>query len=132
QGGGPGGVGQRLAAEQGNAFDGVLVAGAAEFGEQVGEGAGLAAGEGEHFRVAAAGAAQRAALEPEREAPAGAFGLGAGNGLRDLQCRPHDDPVGWAVPTTAANGGHSPPYGLYLSPDPHRPRLALGAVTLDR
>ena len=44
-------VGQRFTAEQGNAFDGVLVAGTAEVGEQAGERAGQAAGEGEHFRV---------------------------------------------------------------------------------
>ena len=44
-----------------------------------------AAGEGQHLRVAAAGAAQGAALEPQREPPARSLGFGEGDELRDVQ-----------------------------------------------
>ena len=59
-----GGVGERLAAEQRDALDPVLGGRGADLGEHFFEAQALAAREGEHLGIAAARAAQRAALEP--------------------------------------------------------------------
>ena len=94
-GGHGGGLGGGLAAEEADALD-AEGAGGVDVGDDAGDGAGLAAAEGQVLGVAATGTTQRAALDPEGEAPPWALGLGAGHGEGDV-----DDVAVWG----AAGGG---------------------------
>jgi hypothetical protein len=74
-------MGQWFAAEERNAFDLLIALGTFDFGQQIGELPVFPAFEGDELGIAAARAAQRTALKPNREALAGAFGFGAGDEL---------------------------------------------------
>src|SRR5262249_19519292 len=87
------GVGQRLPAEQGDSFDPILIARGLDLRNYVGDRPNGAAVKRQHLGVAAAGAAEWAALEPQRESPARTFGVGARDDLGDGQSR---------------TGGHAP------------------------
>jgi hypothetical protein len=77
-------VSEGFAAQKRDAFNSVLK-GLVDPTQDVGQTDRLAAGERDELRVAAAGAAERTALEPEREPLTRALGLGTRDDLRDLE-----------------------------------------------
>src|SRR5262249_2815113 len=83
QGDSAGSMGQRLAAEQGDALDAVLPRRFLDLRHDIAEPHRRAAGKGQHLRIAPTGTAQGTALKPQREAPSRSLRLGAGDNLRD-------------------------------------------------